>query len=354
VQRKPIMIVADLARALVLVSVPVAALLGVLSLAQLIVVAALTAVLSLLFDVADRAFLPVVVRREQLFEANSRLATTSSLAEVGGPAVSGALVQIVTAPIAIALDAVSFLVSAFFLGLIKTPEPKPERPAGSYSAWRDMATGLRVVLGNATLRAIALARATRDFFGWFFGALYVLFLVRDLHLEAGVVGLLIAAGGIGALLGALVANRIVRRFGVGPAIIGGAFVAAGLQGLTPLAVGPLPVVILLLLTAQVLGDLVSEVHLISEISLRQMIVPHELLGRTNAGMHFLVAGVGPVGALAGGALGELFGARSTLAISVVGMALSSLWLLFSPLRHMREVPPAPPGSDEQLVIIDVP
>src|SRR5687767_5752643 len=126
VQRKPIMIVADLARALVLVSVPVAALLGVLSLAQLIVVAALTAVLSLLFDVADRAFLPVVVRREQLFEANSRLATTSSLAEVGGPAVSGALVQIVTAPIAIALDAVSFLVSAFFLGLIKTPEPKPE------------------------------------------------------------------------------------------------------------------------------------------------------------------------------------------------------------------------------------
>jgi MFS family permease len=347
VRRRPIMIAADLARALILASVPVAALLEVLTLPHLIVVAALTAVLSLLFDVADRAFLPVVVRRGELFEANSKLATTSSLAEVGGPAVSGALVQVVTAPMAIAIDAVSFLVSAFFLGLIRTPERRLERPKGSYSAWREMVVGLRVVLGNATLRAIALGRATRDFFGWFFGALYVLFLVNDLGLEPGIVGLMVASGGIGALLGALVANRVVRRFGVGATIIGGAFVAGSLSGLTPLAAGPLPVIILFLLAAQVLGDLFSEVHLISETSLRQMIVPHELLGRANAGMHFLVAGVGPVGALAGGALGEVLGARSTLMISVAGMALSALWLFFSPLRHMRELPAEVPDSDER-------
>jgi predicted MFS family arabinose efflux permease len=196
------------------------------------------------------------------------------------------------------------------------------------------------------LRAIALSSATRAFFGWFFGALYVLFLVQHLGVEPGIVGLLIAGGGAGALLGAFLARRVVTRFGAGPTIIAAAFLSPTLQILVPAAAGPLPLIILFLLAAQVLGDLTGEVHLISEISLRQMIVPHRLLGRANAGMHFLVAAVGPLGALAGGALGESFGPRATLFVSVAGMALAALWLLFSPLRQMSELPLSPPDHDE--------
>ncbi len=203
-RRRPILIASDLARALVLAFVPVAALLHILSIWHLYVVAALMGILTLLFDVADRSYLPTLVRRDQIMEANSKLSATGSLAEVGGPALAGVLVQALTAPIAIAFDALSFLWSALCLSLIKRSEQRhiPEAEHAEHNIWREIGEGLRVIWQDRVLRALAISATVRGFFGWFFAALYAFYAIQELGLTTGVVGLLVSAGGVGALVGA--------------------------------------------------------------------------------------------------------------------------------------------------------
>ncbi len=342
-RRRPIMIAMDVARLLLLLTIPAAALTGQLNMALLIVMTALLGVLGLVFETAYRAYLPSLVEREHVIEGNSKLATTDSLAEIGGPAIAGVLIQIISAPLAVLFDALTFAVSATSFALIRKPERKPEPPrtvAQGRSMRREIAEGISVVAADPVLRTLAIALALDGFFGNFYAALYDIYAVRELGMSAGLLGVSIAGGGVGALIGALLANRVERRFGLSRTLIGALLISALISFLIPLADGSPEVATLLLLTAQIVGDGAMMVYMIYALSLQQIIVPDRLLGRTNASMSFLAQGVAPVGALIAGGLGAALGARSTLLIAVIGGLATALWVSRSPLRQVADVPAA--------------
>jgi predicted MFS family arabinose efflux permease len=335
-RRRPLMIVADIGRALLLGSVPLAFLWGVLGMAQLYAVATLAGMLTVLFEVAYQSYLPVLVERQQVLEGNSKLLLSSAAAEIAGPGVTGFLVQWITAPIAILFDAVSFLCSAALLALMrKVPEPRCEREPEA--VWREMGEGLRTVAGDPLLRALGARAATAALFFGFLGGLYVLFAIRDLGLNPAMLGLTIAVGGVGAVGGAMIAEKTARAIGTGPTLIAAALVTGVAAFLVPMAHGPLPVAVAFLMTAQ-LGDASFAVYNINELSLRQTITPDHLLGRVNSVMNLLFRGIYPLGALIGGVLADAIGVRATLAIGAAGVLLSTACLVLSPVRRLRCLP----------------
>ena len=339
-RRRPILIATDLGRAMLLGSLPVAAWFGILQLPQVYVVAALTGVLSVFFNVADGAYLPSLIPQEKLVEANSKLGTSDALAEIGGPGIAGSLVQLFGAPMAIGFDALSFLLSALSIGRIRTAEAEPLQVRERRSVWRESIEGLGVIRKNAVLRALAISAALFNFFGNFIGTLYVLYVVREVGGSPLIVGLLVAAGGVSALVGTVVAQRVIQKMGMGLAI-GGMLFLYGFSGLlTPLAHVPdMPVVVAvaLLFSSQLLGDATVAIYFIAEVSLRQAIIPNAFLGRVNASMQFLTQGVGPGGAILAGILGTVLGLRLTILIGVLGVMLGGAWLLFSPVRKVRGI-----------------
>lgn len=339
--RRPIMITTDLGRALLLGSIPAAAVLHLLHVEQLYVVAALAGALTVFFDVADQSLLPSLVQRENIVEGNSKLGVSGSLAEVGGPALGGTMIQLLTAPFTILVDAVSFLISALSIGLIRTQEPPPRPHGERQSAWHDAMEGVHLVFGTPILRAIAGHASMSSFFGSFFAALYWPYTVRELGLGPALVGILISVGGVGALVGALITGPITRRFGLGTAMVWSA-VLGGISTLfVPLAGGAIIVAAAFLFAQQSLGDIFWEVYDINEISLRQGVVPDRLLGRANATMQFIAGGLLPVGALTAGVLADHIGMRSTLFVAAFGLLFASLWLIFSPVSRLREHPVSP-------------
>jgi predicted MFS family arabinose efflux permease len=337
-RRRPILIAADLGRAAVLGSIPVAAALGRLTIGHLYVVAAASGVLTVLFDVAYQAYLPSLVERENLLEGNSKLALSGSVAEVAGPGLAGLLVEWITAPMAILFDAVSFLCSALSLWRIRKPEQPPERRPEPHLG-REIAEGLRAAWSDPLLRALAARTITAAFFLGFPGSLYILFVMRELGLKPALLGLIIAVGGVASFAGALLAERLARRFGCGRTLIGSAVVIGAASVLVPLARGSVTAAAAFLIAAQ-LGDVAWPVYSINETSLRQAITPDHLLGRVNAAMHLLFWGVLPAGALAGGALAQTIGMRATLFGGALGVLLSALWLALSPVRSAHQLPQA--------------
>jgi MFS family permease len=338
-RRRPILIAADLGRTVLLGSIPVAALLGTLHIEQLYLVGLLTGVLTVCFDVAYQAYLPALVSRDHLIEGNSKLEVSHSVAQIAGPGIAGALVQLVTAPVAVAVDAASFLASVVSLAFIRTPEPAPERhPQGASSIWTELREGLAVVLGNPLLRSIAGCTATSNLFGNALQAIYVLYVTRELGIGPALLGLIFAVGGPGALLGSLFAGRLANRFGLGTTIIGSMIVGDLAMLLVPLARGPAVVVLGMLMLASFVGGLTNPVYNINQVSLRQAITPDRLQGRMNASVRFLVWGTIPIGALMGGALGEALGLWPTIMAMAVCSMLAPLWVLFSPVRVLRTQP----------------
>jgi MFS family permease len=340
-RRRPILIGADLGRALILGSIPLAALLGVLRIELLYVVAALVGILTVFFDVAYASILPSLVTRHELVEANSKLGSSSALAEIGGPSLAGFLVQLISAPFAILIDAVSFVLSAAGIILIRTAEPPPPPAAGRRPVLRDMAEGLRLVLRQPILRGLAGHAATMTFFGNFIGVLYSIYCVQELGIPPAIVGVMIGLGGVGAFIGTLIVGPVTRRLGVGRSIIGAVLFGTLVNMMIPLVWGPPLLVAGILMMTQLVGDISWPVHSVNEQSLRQAIVPDRLLGRANASMQFLTGGIAPLGALLGGWLGEVIGMRPTLLIAIAGLLLAILWLIFSPIRQLRDPPAAP-------------
>jgi Na+/melibiose symporter-like transporter len=336
VRRRPLMLATDLLRSLLLLSIPLAYVLGGLSMAQLYIVMALAGVLNVLFDVANESLLPQLVERDQLVEGNSKLGVSASLAEILGPSAAGVLVQLISGPLTVLIDAISFVFSAFMLLRIRTVEPAPETPAERPQVLRDVRDGLRAVFGHPLLRALAITAAGRNFFGWFFGAIYGLYALEALGNSPALVGITVACGGIGALAGALLAEPITRRFGPGRVIVGGVLVSTAVGGLTWLAGGVPLLAMPLLMTAQIVGDGAATAAGINDVSLRQRVAPAQLLGRVNASMQVLGNGVGALGLLVGGALGGLIGLRATVAVAVLGGAAVWLYMLCSPLRGVSE------------------
>ncbi|HMA36632.1 MAG TPA: MFS transporter [Chloroflexia bacterium] len=344
-RRRPLLMITDLARAGLLISIPIAALWGALGLPQLYLVAALTGVLGVLFNVADQAYLPALLPPEQILEGNSKLAATSSVAEIVGPALAGGLVQLITAPLAIAVDALTFLWSAAFVSRIRAVEPPPPPPADHVPIGQDIRAGLRLVLGHPLLRPLAISAAIRTFFGTFYWVLYDLYVVRELHLSPFVLGLLIGAGGVGALPGALLAGRVVRRFGLARTLLGAELISTVVGFGTPLAPAGLAA-IGFLLAGQLVGDGAATVYEINEVTLRQTVIPGPFLGRATASTSFLIGALQPVAALVAGALADQYGARAALLVATIGGAVAWLYLLASPIRRLPDAAALPQLSVE--------
>ncbi len=334
-RRRPVMIATDLGRALVLSSIPAVALLGMLHIEQVYVVAALVGILTVFFNATDASFLPGLVEATELVEGNSKLGISDALAELVGPAIAGVLVQILSAPLAIVVDAFTFLFSALCIAQIRKPELSLIKSEHQSSVWREGREGLLFVLKHPLLRALAGSAALFNFTGMFIGTLYPLYVVRTLGLSPTLLGLLVAAGGFSALVGALFTQRIIERVGLGISLGGGLFLYGLVGLLLPLAFGPVPVIALFLFISQLAGDAAVSTYFIAELSLRQSLVPHHLLGRVNASIQMLTGGAAPVGALLAGIIAEYIGVRFTLFAGVAGVISAGLWLLLSPVSKIH-------------------
>jgi Na+/melibiose symporter-like transporter len=341
-RRRPVLIGSDVGRAVVLASMPVAAWLHVLTMNQVYVVAALVGALSVLFDIADHAYLPSLIARDQLVEGNSKLATTEGLAEIGGPALYGVLFQFLTAPIAIAVNAGTYLFSAAALGAIRSKEPPPaQREAGTrVNLVQDFRTGLAAIFADSSIRPLLLIATATALFGSFLSSLYIFFALKQLHLTAAMLGATVAVGGVAAMFGAGLAAPVIRRFGLGPVFVIGGLIAAAGTLFIPLAGGGPIVGMLMLMIAQLIGDSFGTVSEIAERSLRQSLVAPHLMGRVG-GVFAMAPGVtGIIGAIFGGWLGGVIGVQPTLFIASAGVVLASMIGLSSSLLRSPVIPVA--------------
>jgi len=325
VPRRRLLIGADLGRAGLLVCIPLVAVLGALRIEHLYVVALATGLLTVVFEIAYRSFVPDLVGPENVLEANSRVASVEAVAEITTPGLTGALVQVIPPPAAILLDAASFIASAGCAAVIRhvdVPRPRVDHPTAMF---REIADGLRAVRSSELLSTLAIWEAVRSFFGMFIGALYVLFGLRELGLSPLLVGLSVGVGGISNLVGTLLVERITRRLGGA----GVTMVTAMLVGsITPFVIalapsGPVPG-FLALVAAQSL-DIIHPLYSVNALTLRQVTTPPHLLGRVNATLHVVERGVIPFGAIAAGLLGDAIGLRPTLLLAAVGIAIGAIW-----------------------------
>lgn len=339
-RRRPILITADVGRALVLLSIPVAHALGVLTIWQLYGVGFISGCLSVLFDVAYQSYLPSLVDRDQLVEGNAKLELSRSGAHLVGPSVAGVLIGALTAPTAVLLDALTFIGSALFILSIRRREPQPERAIDEHgretSMRKEVREGLGYVLGHPILRGIAATTATANLFGNVAMAILLLFLAREIRLTPEQIGFALSLGAVGFLVGALVASRVATRIGVGRAILAGAVLSAP----APLIIAAAPAELMFQAVAAsgLVGGLGVAIYNINQVSLRQAITPERMQGRMNATMRFVVWGTIPVGSILGGALGDAIGLRPTIWIGAVGSLVSFLPLLLTPVPGMRVIP----------------
>jgi MFS family permease len=340
-RRRWILVTADLGRAAILLTVPVAAAFHVLSLGQLFAVAFAAGCLTLAFNVAWGSYLNVLVPREQLVDANSKLMGSYATAQIAGPTLAGVLVQAITAPFAILVDALSFLASALALRSIRAPEPERRLEEGR-SLRYDLAAGLRFVWDDRLQRAIAGSAATLNFFGAAIYAVLVVYAVRELHLSSGLIGLFFAFGAVGALLGTQLAPRIARRFGAGRTILLATIGFPPALAIVPLASPGQPawLSLTILAVAEAVGGIAVMVFDVNIAALRQALTPEHLYGRTAGAMSFLTQSAKPLGSLFGGAVATAVGIHPTLWICAAGGLLVIPWTVFSPLRGNRESAPA--------------
>ena len=337
-RRRPIMIACDLGRMLALGSIPVSFVLGSLSMPQLYLVAVISGVFTVFFDVAYQSYLPALIDRGDLIEGNSKLEVTRSAAQLLGPPAAGFLIQAFQAARAIAVDALSFLASAIAVWLIRKPEPEP-RPTVEGAAsgfFAEMREGIAVVFRNRYLWRIAGCTATSNLGSNITMAVFLIFAYRTLHLSAGTVGVIFGIGSIGYLVGALSAQRSARLLGLGP-VLAVSIVVGGLSWLlVPLALYLTPFVVLTV--AILIGFSSGPIYNINQVSLRQAITPDRVQGRMNATMRTIVWGTIPIGAFLGGVLGTAIGIVETIVIGAVVSTLAVLWVGIGPVRRLREQP----------------
>jgi MFS family permease len=335
--RRAAMIAADLGRAVVLASVPIAYLLDVLSMPQLYVVGFLHGTLSVFFDLSWSVIFVALVPREHYVEANSKLFQTRSLSYVAGPSIAGVLVQLLKAPFALAVDAVSFLGSALFLARIHAQEAEPIHDATERLRTK-LASGLRFIFANPVMKATLFSFTTINFFNFMFAALFVLFATDELGVTPGVLGVILGAGAVGGLIGAFAAPRLSRKIGVGPSLMLGTVLFPVPLMLVPAAYGPHWLVLTFLFASEFLAALGVMILDVNGNSINAALSPDRIRARIAGGHRVINYGVRPVGSFLGGVLGEAIGLRPTLWIETAGAALAVLWLLPSPVPQMQELP----------------
>jgi len=352
-RRRPIMIWADLGRAVLLGSIPVAFVAGVLYLPQLIVVAFAAAVLTTFFDVADRSYLPSIVPRQRLVAANSALTASASVAEFSSFGIGGFLIELFKAPIAIGIDALSFVGSALLLATIRRREPPPKPAVDREPVLAEIRDGMRIVARSPLLRALALSHGGTHILWGIFGTSYLLFAVDELGLGPAAIGVIAGIGGLGSLIGSAITPRAARRLGIGRAILVGMTVFVVANMLIPLAPAGAPLIgAAFLVGQQLIGDSGATVYEVLETSLIQSSTRDRVIGRVNATVFTFTTLLTLAGAIGGGIIAELFGLRAAFVVGILGglVAIAIVW--FSPVRGIREAPistdPVLPGDESPL------
>ncbi|MFJ6466751.1 MFS transporter [Streptomyces sp. NPDC091387] len=345
VRKRRLMILADLVRAAVLLSIPAAYLLGAVTLGQLYAVALLTGAAGVLFNTAYPPFFVGLVPRASYVDANSKLSASRSASYVAGPAIGGALIQVFTAPITLVLDALTFLASAVLISRVSVDEPPTADDTTAPPLLRRAREGLALVVRHPVLRASLGCAATVNFFTFIAGSgLIVLFASRNLGLSAGVIGIALGVGATGSLLGALVAPRISRRFGVGPSIVVGAVLFPAPIAIAAIADGPFWLRAGALAASEFLSGFGVMLFDVNLNALQTTVIPDGLRSRVAGAYSTINYGIRPIGAIVGGLLATALGLRPTLLIAAVGGVLSMLWLLPSPIPRIRSLAPDETGD----------
>jgi MFS family permease len=340
--KRKILIAADLVRAVAVASLPAAWAIGMLSIELVIAVGAIVGAASALFAITDNAYLPALIGKEHLAEGNAKIESTEAIAEITGPASAGVLIGALGAPLAVALDAATYLWSAYWLARIQArEEPYVEvAPTASMAAQLrggDLRVGMRAVFLHPIVRPLVVSHMVWSISGGFFMALYTPFCLRELGLDEWIFGVIIAMGGVGSLAGALLSRGSVRVFGLGRTLVLTSALSLVCALFIPLAQGPLAVVVALLIAHQLLSDGFSVAYVIQAVTLRQTVLRREVLGRANAVIHVCTSSLLPVAALVAGFVAELVGTRGAVWIGVsIGLVPP---LLLLPLWKLREMPP---------------
>jgi len=331
---RTVMVVADVGRTLVLGAAAVAGLLNWLGLPALFVLVFVAGVLSVYFDVAYQASLVRLVTPDQLVRGNSALEGSRSAAQIGGPALGGALVTLLSAPVAVASSALLFALSFLSIRRVRRTESVPERSERSSRVWRRIHEGLRFVAGDSSLRAVCLAAAAFQFFFAATMTVYLLFLPRELHLSGTAVGLALAATGPGALVGAMLAARLPGRYGYGRVIVVAAALGDGVFVCVPALHGSSATTIAVLIVVNFVFGIAGQLVNVTVMAVRQAVTPQGLQGRVAATITFAGMGLTPLGSLFGGFLAQEWGLRTGLLVTAVGMVLSPVLMALSPLARL--------------------
>jgi len=340
-RRRPILIAGDIGRGVMLLSIPVAYAFDGLTIWQLYVVGFVTGTLTVFFDISYQSYLPSLVDRDQLIEGNSKLEVTRTLAQTAGPALSGGLIGILTAPIAILLDSISYGISALFVSLIRRHEPTPDRHVDEHGQQREglrkeVTAGLRYVLGNRYLRGIAATTGTSNLFESIAFSTFIVYAVRELGLSAGEIGLVFGLGNLGAIAGALTGDRWVARFGLGRVIVVSTFMNA--PGILLVALAPKSFPVPFLIASGLLIGSSMVVYNINQVSFRQAITPRAMQGRMNATMRFIVWGTIPIGQILGGIIATTVSLSAAIWVGAIGSFLAVIPLLISPVHSLTVMP----------------
>jgi MFS family permease len=332
-RRRQTMIATDLGRAALIATVPFAYALDVLTMEHLYVVAFLVGAQAVLFQVASASLFSTMVARDQYVEGSSLYYGSRAASFVVGPSVGGALVQLFKAPLALIVDAVSYLVSSAFLATIEPREAETETAEKGH-----VLEGLRYVRRTPIIRAALAGTATVNFFNFMFWALFVLYATEELGVEPGTLGLVLGAGAVGGVIGSVIAGRLGRVVGIGPTFVASFVVFTAPLLLVPLADGPTPLVLAMLFAAEFGSGVGVMVLDITAGALFAAHIPERLRARVSGAYSFVNNGVRPLGSLTGGALGAWIGLRPTLWIATAAAILGVLWLLPSPVPRLRDLP----------------
>lgn len=335
-RRRPVLFLSNMGRALLLALIPILSVIGVLRMEWLYTIAFLTGVCTVFFDIAYQSYLPTLVSREQLVGTNSMLEGSRSAAQMTGPGLSGALIQMITAPMAMLVTSLSFFLSALSLSFIKKEEAMPVRPETPRSLWQDIREGLHLSFSEPLLLGVIRCSAIFNFSWNVMFSVYVLYAISTLHISSGWLGLVYGGMGVGFFLGALLVHKAIRTFGMGPVIVGSAMIASCGGPFAPLAMGTGSSAVFLLMLGQFFFGLGMSMWSISTLSLRQAIVPDQLQGRVNATVRFVAWGAYPLGSLAGGVIGDMYGMQIALFTGAAGLMIAALTLFFTPFLKSKE------------------
>jgi MFS family permease len=346
-RKRRILIASDLIRAAAIASLTLAWAAGALSIGHVLVTGAVVGAASALFQITDNTYLPSLIGRRRLAEGNAKLESTEAIAEITGPAAAGFLIRILGAPLAIVINAATYIWSAILLGFIRTVEPPPAEPAQARRIGDDLRIGFREVFRHPIVRSIVLSHMVWSISSGFFLALYTLFCLRELRLSEGTFGVIIGMGGVGSLAGALISRALVRRLGLGRTLITTSVLSLACALFIPLAGssatgGSYVLIVGFLVAHQLLSDGFSVAFVIQAMTLRQTVLPRETLGRANAAIHVVTSGLLPVAAVIAGVIAEVAGTRFAIWVGVLVGLVAPLLLL--PLRGLREMPPSASGE----------